>query len=65
MAISSDESDSELVIQGQVENLQGNAGMEPTAETTSANASVAPLEIDASLAEEIEQREQQQEQEVE
>ena len=60
VAISSDEeSDSELMIEGQEENPQINAGTGPTAQTTSANPSVSPLEIDASLAEEIEQREQE------
>ena len=60
MAISSDEdSNSELVIEGQVENAQGNAGTGPTAHSTSANVSVAPLEIAAQLAEEIEQQEQE------
>ena len=60
MAISPDEeSDPELVIEGQKENVQGNAGRGPTAETTSANVSVAPGEIGASLEEEIEQQEQE------
>ena len=47
------------MIEAQVENPQGNAGTGPTAQSTSVNASVAPLEIDAQLAEEIEQQEQE------
>ena len=60
VAISSDEESTvELVIEGQVENVQGNVGTGPTAQSTRANVSLPPLEIDASLAEEIEQREQE------
>ena len=57
--LSDEESDSELVIDGQDENPQGNAGTGPTAQTTSANESVAPLEINAQLEEKIEQQEQE------
>ena len=60
MAISSDEeSNVELVIDGQVENAQGKAGTVPTAQTSSPNVRLSPFEIDASLAEEIVQREQE------
>ena len=48
-----------MVIERKEENAQSNEGTGPTAQTTSANVSVAPLEIDAQLAEEIEQQEQE------
>ena len=60
VSISSDEeTEPDLVIEGQQENLQIDAGTGPIAQTTGANASVNPLEIEASLAEEIEQQEQE------
>ena len=60
VAISSvQESEPELMIEGREEDPQTNAGTGPTAQTTSANARVAPLEIGVSFAEEIEQQEQE------
>ena len=47
------------MIEGREEDPQTNAGTGPTAQTTSANARVAPLEIGVSFAEEIEQQEQE------
>ena len=48
-------------MRNRAENAQGNAGTGPTAQTTGANVSVTPLEIDAEIAEEIEQQEQEEE----
>ena len=47
-----------------MENPQGNAGTGPAAQTTIANVSVAPSEIDASLGEEIEQQSRRQKEET-
>ena len=47
------------MIEEEEENPQVNAGTRSKAQTISVNGSVAPLEIDAQLAEEIEQQEQE------
>ena len=57
MAIPShEESDSELVIDGEAkETSEGNAGTGPIAQTTSANTSATPMEAEVQIVMEIEQ----------
>ena len=57
---SDEESESELVNEEQEqENVQGSAGMGPTAQKTCANTSATPMDADVQLAMEIDQQEQE------